>query len=71
MYVIELSSDRAPIASKIELPTPVKHGKFTLQGDFVFVGRDQIIYLFSLTNNPDKVYQLFNYEQQKVKNVLI
>lgn len=69
MYLLELSPDRAPIPSKIELPTPVKYAKFTLKGDFVFVGRDQIVYLFSIANNPDKIYQLYNTEQQKVRNI--
>lgn len=67
---MELQNDRAPIPSRIELPTQVKLGKFTLEGDFVFVGRDQVVYLFSIKNNPDKIYALYNTELHKVMRVL-
>lgn len=66
MYMLEFQTDRAPIISRIELPTQVKQGKFTLEGDFIFVGRDQVIYHFSLKDNPDKIYALFNTELHKV-----
>jgi len=60
MYIVEFQNDRVPITSRVELPTQVKQGKFTLEGEFVFVGKDQVVYLFSLKDNPDKIYGLYN-----------
>lgn len=68
MYLVELHPDKAPDESRLELHTQIKSGRFLINGDFVFVGRDQIFYVFSLSRNPDRIYRLFNYERQKVSN---
>ena len=33
----------------------------------MFVGKDQVVYLFSMKSNPDKIYALYNTEFHKVR----
>lgn len=64
MILITGISENEPVVSVLRFPFKVKTVKFDLENNLVVLGRNQVIYYYSVEEN--RLARLFNYQNQNV-----